>query len=262
MTEAELLAEVARLEAENEVLARGLESLYRSAVASTTPSHALLDRLVTAAEHATGAAASGLYVPDAAEGDLVLTIVHGGGGEALRGLRIQVGQGLAGFCAATGQAIAIRDVVKDTRWHKDVARTTSYRPHTALCVPAIRRDELVAVLQFFDKDGNQPFTNRDLEVAGLFADLIGQATEESWILGDVAALFAVALAPDGGDPGEEARFLSRQQRSAEHRGYLELALELGALERVDPGMTRLCAEVVESIHRFVLGSGRVGASCD
>ena len=80
------------------------------------------------------------------ESELVYTAADGAGADAVVGLRIPSGQGVAGWVAASGQPVAIGDLARDPRFAGEVAEQTGYVPRAMLVVPVRSPDRLLGVL--------------------------------------------------------------------------------------------------------------------
>lgn len=116
----------------------------------------LLEQLVRTAMHVLHARAGSLYLVDEEADELIFEVALGEQAAPLRGQRFPVGQGVAGWVAATGQAIGIGDVQQDQRWSQEIARTVGYAPKTMLAMPLTLRDDVIGVLQLLDKEGAAP----------------------------------------------------------------------------------------------------------
>jgi signal transduction histidine kinase len=82
--------------------------------------------------------------------------------------RVEIGQGIAGTVAAQRRAMIIRG--------NDVDESLAAQTHpergirSSMCVPLIRQDELLGVLNLNETDGKRFFSEHDLEALGLFAE--------------------------------------------------------------------------------------------
>jgi signal transduction histidine kinase len=82
--------------------------------------------------------------------------------------RRAVGEGIAGTVAARRTAMLIQgDELRDDR-SSDVHPERGIR--SSMCVPLLRRDELLGVLNLNETEGKRRFTEHDLEALGLFAE--------------------------------------------------------------------------------------------
>ncbi|MGC3993415.1 MAG: GAF domain-containing protein [Propionicimonas sp.] len=98
----------------------------------------------------TGAAAVSLAT--VAEDHLLYVAADGAGAEAITGTRLPAGRGIAGFAAATGQSLTVRDPGKDPRFARDTAEATGYVPVSLQCVPVEDADgEVIGVLSILDR---------------------------------------------------------------------------------------------------------------
>src|SRR5579871_4265044 len=73
----------------------------------------LLEAIVTTAARVIEAAAGSLMLLDHETNELVFQVATGPGSQAIKQFRVPVGQGVAGFTASTGQALAIADTSQD-----------------------------------------------------------------------------------------------------------------------------------------------------
>ncbi|MBI4616666.1 MAG: GAF domain-containing protein [Planctomycetes bacterium] len=215
----------------------------------------LVERIVLAAEHVVGANASGLFLVDEEAEELVAEIIHGGGGEDVRKFRLPLGQGIAGYVAATAQPIAISRAHEDPRWARDIGKAVAYAPKTILCVPMCRCDRVTGVLELLDKAGGQTFDGRDMELLGRFADLAAIALEQSVVVTNLEALLRVTLARIA-DPerpvGEElALHVKRMEESPSFREITEIAVHLAEIARRGDDARRLCLSIVEAVRSFL-----------
>lgn len=98
-----------------------------------------------------GAAACSCALATEAGDALVFVAADGAGADAIVGVEIPVGRGIAGWAAMTGQPITVADVEKDARFARDVAESTDYVPSTILAAPVMAEDgEVSGVIEVLD----------------------------------------------------------------------------------------------------------------
>ena len=108
----------------------------------------LLRKILAAAVEVTGASAGSLLLLDEFTNELVFTVVEGGGGENLQGVRIAKDTGIAGWVATHKKPLVIDDVNKDNRYYQSIADTFDLKLTSLLCVPMITtHNRLIGVLQ-------------------------------------------------------------------------------------------------------------------
>jgi GAF domain-containing protein len=268
---AALEAEVARLRAQAEdeqfvaeLRARLAQAGAAGVLAAPAEHSELLEMLVETAMHVLGARAGSLYLVDEGSEELVFEVALGERAAPLRGQRIPLGQGVAGWVAATGQAIAVSDVQQDPRWAQEIGRAVGYAPKTMLAMPLLLRDRVTGVLQLLDKHGGQPFDAGDMATLGLFARQAAVAIEQSRAVRSLSALLRASLAglDQRGDLADlaagAAAFVAHTEESAEYRDTMRLAGLLGEIARQGDAGRRLALDVLAAITSYLRGRGVAG----
>lgn len=262
---AELEQEVARLrqqsQAANDLQARLVQVKTASILGMPGEHSALLEQIVATAMHVIGARAGSLYLLDEETDDLVFEVALGEGSPPLRGVHLPLGQGVAGWVAATGQVIAIADVQQDPRWAQDVAKAAGYQPKSMLVMPLILRDETIGVLQLLDKNGGEPFSANDIATLGLFANQAAIAIAQSGTVRSLKAMMrSLLIGTDGsGDLSREAAaVVAGIEEQASFKDIVRLATYLGELVRYDDASRRLGLTIAGAIVDYVQSLHRVG----
>lgn len=137
---------------------------------------------------------------DHEQGELIFEAVAGEAGKKLLGLRLKVGQGVAGWVARYGQSLIVPDVSKDPRFYSGIDKKTKFITRSILCVPMRSRDKIIGVVEVVNKIGGEPFTQDDLEI---FENLVAHVTialqnatmyrkmEEATLIDDLTQLYNV-----------------------------------------------------------------------
>jgi GAF domain-containing protein len=235
----------------------------------------LLDLLVTTAAQVLQAQAASLYLLDYATNELVFEVALGESADRARKFRVPVGQGIAGWVAATGQPVAIADASQDARFAVNIARSIGYIPKSVLCIPMRSGETVIGVVQLFDRADGQPFTPADMELLGHFADQAAVAIEQSRAVRDLAQLFAVVLQgllPGGSEDQAPRRalethareFSERAAESEQYREALQITQLVAEVSRHDPEARRLCQQLMASVAEYVRSQARLDAAggCD
>lgn len=265
---AELEAENARLRSQaedaafvGELRARLAQVGATASLSAPTEHSALLEQIVQAAMHVLNARAGSLYLVEEESEQLVWEVALGERAAALVGRRIPLGQGVAGWVAATGQAIAVADVQQDPRWAQDVGRAVGYAPKTMLAMPLLLRDRVTGVLQLLDRDGGNPFSPADMATLGRFANQAAVAIEQSRAVRSLAALMRAAIADldqEGSLSERAVAFAERTEDSADYREIVELAGLLGEIARRGDSGRRLSLDVTGAIVTYLRTQRRYG----
>jgi signal transduction protein with GAF and PtsI domain len=135
------------------------------------------------------AAACSIALVDEAAEELVFYATSGVGADTMMGVRVPVGQGIAGYVVATGQAIAIEDVTTDPRFARDVAESTGYVPRSILAAPLETGQGTIGVIEVLDRNAD----SGDVELLSVFAYQAALAIESSRVFNDLGrVLFEAA----------------------------------------------------------------------
>ncbi len=87
---------------------------------------------------------------------------------------IEIGRGIAGMVACSGETVNIADAYNDARFNPDVDKQTGYRTKSILCMPVYDTSGLIAgVIQVLNKIDGSPFTKKDEDLLAAFSSLAG-----------------------------------------------------------------------------------------
>ena len=225
-----------------------------SVLGAPTEHTQLLEQIVQTAKHVLGAHGGTLYLVDEHTEELVFEVALGERGDMLRGTRFPIGHGIAGWVAASGQALAIADVQQDPQWAQGIGQTLGYAPKTMLAMPLLLRDNVIGVLQLMDKDDSTPFSAADMATLGLFAQQAAVAIAQSRRILSLSALMQMLLKGQDqqGDRVMQARaFVTDTEESAEYQDILKLARMLGEIARQGGAARQLSLQIAEAIVTYL-----------
>jgi GAF domain-containing protein len=97
----------------------------------------LLTSLAETARRLFGARACSLALLSDDGAELLYTTAAGDGADAVTGLRMPAGRGIAGWVVQSGQPVAVADVRSDPRFAPDVAASTGYVPRAIVAAPVV-----------------------------------------------------------------------------------------------------------------------------
>src|SRR6202453_3484252 len=120
-----------------------------------------------------------LLLMDLEKEELFFQIATGKGAEALKDVRIKVGQGLAGWVAQTGEAVVVPDTSTDSRFFKQVDSKTKMETRSIVAVPVRFRDQCLGVIELINCIGPEGFSKRDLALLEALADYAAIAIENA-----------------------------------------------------------------------------------
>jgi diguanylate cyclase (GGDEF)-like protein len=95
------------------------------------------------------------------------------------GVRLPLGQGIAGWVAVHRQALRLDDASHDPRHAPHVARLAGLVPRSMLCVPMVHQDTLHGVIQVINKLDGSAFDDDELRLVQTLADHAAIAIENA-----------------------------------------------------------------------------------
>ncbi len=88
-----------------------------------------------------------LLMVDETQSELYFAIAVGDAAEALRNVRLKVGEGIAGWVAKHGEQLVVPDVMNDPRFAKRIDETTKWETRSIICVPLRSKHRVLGVIQ-------------------------------------------------------------------------------------------------------------------
>jgi diguanylate cyclase (GGDEF)-like protein len=120
-----------------------------------------------------------LLLVDEAKSELYFELAIGKNAQALKDMRIKVGQGIAGWVAQTQEAIIVPDVSRDTRFFAQVDERTKTETRSIVAVPVRIRENCLGVIELVNCVGGEGFNDRDLAFLEALADFAAIAIENA-----------------------------------------------------------------------------------
>jgi sigma-B regulation protein RsbU (phosphoserine phosphatase) len=126
------------------------------------PINTLLDEIIEASKQLLSAEASSLLLYDEETDHLFFHIAKGDKATQIESNFIKMGHGIAGWVADHKEPLKIDDCYSDPRFNPEFDKKTGFITRNMLCVPMIRKGELVGALQVINKSGGGRFSELDL----------------------------------------------------------------------------------------------------
>lgn len=120
-----------------------------------------------------------LLLVDEMRQELYFEIAIGKGSEALKDIRIKMGQGLAGWVAQNGKTVVVPDVSRDHRFFSKVDEKTKMETRSIVAVPVKFRDHCLGVIELINCVGPDGFGARDMALLEALADYAAIAIENA-----------------------------------------------------------------------------------
>lgn len=178
----------------------------------------------------------------------------------IEGLRLRLGQGIAGWVAAHRTPLLLGDASRDPRHDAELARITGLVPRTMICVPLVHGSRLLGVVQVINRLDGRPFSPDEFRAVQALADASAIAIENAALYRRVEE---AALTDDLTGLGNTRRF-QRELPAALARGgpVSLLLLDLDGLKAVVDGHGHLVgSRTIATVGRLIgerLRRGDVG----
>jgi len=180
-----------------------------------------------------------LLLIDKKTDELFFEVALGDKGETLKEIRLKIGEGIAGWVAASGTSLVIHDVLKDKRFQGRFDKKSKFQTRNMVCVPVEIKGGRIGVIQAINKVGGS-FNNDDLKLFQLFASQVAIALDNARLYEEIKETFyntseALAEAIEKRDPytgGHTKRVLWYSLAIARHMGMTKDQLEKVKLSAV------------------------------
>ena len=139
----------------------------------------VLDHAMKWAEEFMHAEASSVYELDKEKNELFVRLARGEKKAPVKGIRLKVGEGIAGWVVHTGRPVVSQDVRKDKRFSDKYDKKTGFKTRSMICVPLISKDEPIGALQVINKKSKNPFSKTDFKLLTGMAQQIAVAMENA-----------------------------------------------------------------------------------
>lgn len=151
---------------------------FSAIINSTLDTSHVRERAIRAACQLLQADAGSLLLVDAETDELFFEVATGEQGEKLKEIRLQAGEGIAGWVVQHGEAVIINDVQNDSRFYRSADSTSSYETRSMVAAPVCSAGRVIGVLQAVNKYDNS-FTPEDRDILVSLAHQVGPAVENA-----------------------------------------------------------------------------------
>ena len=127
------------------------------------PIEDLLDEIIEASKALVNAEASTLLLYEKKSDSLHFHIATGPKGDKVESGTLQVGSGIAGWVAEKKAPVKIDDCYADERFNREYDKVSGFKTKNMICVPMLRKEGLIGVIQVMNKIGEDKFDEDDLQ---------------------------------------------------------------------------------------------------
>jgi len=138
-----------------------------------------LNEIASSAAAVMQAEASSVIMLDEARGKQVFTAAFGKGSAKLVGVEYDQKAGISGAVLRSGRPEIVDDVAYDSDHLKDIDRMLGFRTRSLLAVPLMHKGKALGVVEALNPIGGGRFTEKDCQLAQIFANLAAIAVAKS-----------------------------------------------------------------------------------
>ena len=136
---------------------------------STVEPDELLKVILKSAMDIFSVEACSLAIIDETERQLIFACSVGGAN--VKEFRIDLGHGIVGWVAQTGQGVVCNDVSSDPRFFAGVDQKTGFKTKSILCAPLKERSKVIGSIELINTTHPQAFTDEDMKLLSAFGGL-------------------------------------------------------------------------------------------
>ena len=140
----------------------------------------LMPAILKVARRVMRAEAGSLFLVNAA-GDLEMESASSeltGDGPPPHRIIVPRGLGISGWVLESGEPLLVPDAYADPRFFRDADKVSGFRTRSILCVPLVRNEKKIGVLQVLNPIGRESFDEADLPVFAAYGNLAATAIEK------------------------------------------------------------------------------------
>ena len=115
-------------------------------------------------------------------------IAIGQGAAGLKDATVAVGQGVAGWCARSGESVLVKDAATDPRFDPRFDELTGIRTRSIACVPIVGKDGILGVIELVNFEEKPSFAEEDLPNLRYLADYAAIALDNARYVARIHAL--------------------------------------------------------------------------
>lgn len=153
----------------------------------------ILKNLITQTKDIVKAEAYSILILDEGREELVFSVsetLRGGVGKRdpapVQGLRLKLGQGIAGWVGSTKEPLLVDDVQKDPRFFREIDKLSHFQTKSIICVPLVSKNKLLGVIEIINKSDGSSFTEKEFQLVLSLADHAAVAIENAMLYRQVA----------------------------------------------------------------------------
>ncbi|MDR3580483.1 MAG: sensor domain-containing diguanylate cyclase [Oryzomonas sp.] len=149
------------------------------ALTSRLDVHEVLQLLMKQVERLIKPKVWSLLLVDETSGELVFEVAVSPVAERLKEIRLNKGEGIAGWVALHGKPLLLSDAHKDERFASHIDKKMSFSTNSIVCVPLIIKERIIGVIELINSYDELTFDDNDLAILTAIADFAAIALENA-----------------------------------------------------------------------------------
>ncbi len=133
-------------------------------ISEKKPLPKLLKEIMESSKSLMNAEASSLLLYDPEDKKLHFQVATGEKGKTVSKYSVNLGDGIAGWVAKHKKQLLIEDCYNDSRFNPEYDKKTNFVTRSMMCVPLIRKGQLLGVMQVLNKKNGGIFKESDLAI--------------------------------------------------------------------------------------------------
>ncbi|HNT29220.1 MAG TPA: GAF domain-containing protein [bacterium] len=112
--------------------------------------------------------------------ELTFVACRGPKSDGVKGLKIPMGTGIAGFSALNNVLIAVSDVQKDPRFFKDISEKLGYPTKSIVASPILYNNLTFGMMELINKKESSAFDEDDIHILRFVSEKLGEYLNMIW----------------------------------------------------------------------------------
>lgn len=129
----------------------------------------LLDEIMRWVQAELDVEACSMLLLDEARQRLRFAVALGPKGDLAKAFDVEVGEGIAGLVARSGEPLLVNDAANEPRRHREIAEAIGYPVHKVVCVPMVLHGDTVGVIEAMNKRDGSDFSPHDASLLTVIA---------------------------------------------------------------------------------------------
>jgi two-component system sensor histidine kinase HydH len=152
---------------------------FSALINSSLKIESVLNNAMKWAEEFMDAEASSIYELDETKDELFIRLARGEKKDPVKGIRLKVGEGIAGWVVQSGEPMVVPDASKEIKFSPKYDKITGFKTRSLICVPLTLKGKIMGAIQVLNKRSQEPFNNADLEILTIMSHQIAVAMENA-----------------------------------------------------------------------------------